>query len=440
MGKVFRIIALLTCYAVLGVAVMSQDLGTSNKLFRGGKPAVDKTGRKPASKLRAGVKKTEPKRAASRKTTSKTPAAAKSPIRTGKDVPDPRTGSFAAKPSAISNPKNAELFENLITEGNAARNSREYAAAEAAYRRALGAKLGDPRAAYGLGNVFADQQRWEDAEKAYRSALQNPVADVNALIALSYVLTQPVATSDLSSRYGEAERLARKAIEIRPDSPLAYDQLGVALELGGLIGGETESSYRKAIQLAPDFAPAYAHLGRLLRLRGRKAESAEAYKAAEARAESVPVMILVADVFQSEQRYADSAPLLKQAVANDPRNPTALLMLGRALIASGSFAEAESLLREAADVTVNGFYAYSLLGRLYTRQGRHADAEGVLLTAARFASKFDKLTLAGQFEALGDGFAKERNSSGAVRAYRKAREYNPDLESVADKIARLTKG
>ncbi|MFT3744390.1 MAG: tetratricopeptide repeat protein [Pyrinomonadaceae bacterium] len=222
-------------------------------------------------------------------------------------------------------------------------------------------------------------------------------------MALSYVLTQPIAAPDLSDRYEEAEALAQKAIQLAPSNALAFDQLGVAQELRGLIGPETENAYRKAIKLNSTFAPAYAHLGRLLRRRGLNKESAAAYEDAIKRSNDVATMILVADVMQSEQRFAESEKLLQTALNGDPKNPTAMLLLGRAQTATGKFAEAERVLRASLSVSPNGFTANSLLGTLYSRQGNFGMAESSLLEALRFVSPLEKRGLSQQFEAVGDG-------------------------------------
>ena len=48
---------------------------------------------------------------------------------------------------------------------------------------------------------------------------------------------------------------------------------------------------------------------------------------------------------------------LRKAIAEDPRNTTALLLLGRALTTMGNYAEAERVLRRSLDVSPNGFVA-----------------------------------------------------------------------------------
>jgi tetratricopeptide (TPR) repeat protein len=344
------------------------------------------------------------------------------------------------EPAGVSPFVSDRDYDDLIEDGNVGRDERNYTAAEKAYTRAKSLRPKDSRAAYGLGNLYSDQQRWEEAEKAYRVALQIDPNSSFAHIALSYVLSQPVAASNLSERYEEAEKLARKAIQLSPSNSLAHDQLGVALELRGLIGPETENAYRRAIQLDPNFAPAHAHLGRLLRRRGMKTESSAAYEKAFAKANDVATKILVAEVMQSEQKFTESVDVLREALAEDPRNPAGLLLLARALSAGNQFPEAETILLRAINVSPNGFVPNSLLATVYFRQGKLEAAENALLQALRFVSVNDKRLLSQQFENLGDQYAKTGRTRNAERVYRQAKTLFPETETVNSKLSRIQRG
>lgn len=469
MSSFYRFFILASFLFLLSMCVAGQDLGSSNKLFGGKKKsaAPSKTAKKapakattsaakkkPAPAAKATAKKTAPpKTTKSGAASSKTTATAKPKTTPEKftefkdTVIKPGKG-VTTQPKPVKKPETerqitaetANLFEDLIEEGNIARDNRNYLAAEAAYRRAISLKPRDSRAIYGLGNLYSDQQRWEKAETAYREALDIEPSSAIAHIALSYVLVQPVVAPELSARYAEAEKLARRAIQLAPSNALAFDQLGVALELRGLIGPETESAYRRAILLDSAFAPAYAHLGRLLRRRGMNEESERLYKDAVKRSEDVATKILVADVMQSEQRYAESEKLLKKALDDDPRNPSALLLYGRALTAQGKFADAERVLRRSLEISPDSVMANSLLGALYSRQGKFELAENALLQAVRFASKYERRLLSQNFEMVGDGYMKSDKREKAERAYRQAIDLDSERETLAGKLSRARFG
>ncbi len=445
---------MLACIILQAASLWGQDLGSSNKLF-GTKKTAPKTS-KPEKKAPA---KSKPTTAKTKPATKKSSPA----VKEKKPVSKPAQTTGAAKPRFTefrnSPPSKVEItpskprvtlpqtgpdaddrFEELIEDGNAARDDRNYSAAENAYKSARTIKPRDYRATYGLGNLYSDQQRWEEAETAYRAALQLEPTSAITHIALSYVLTQPIAAPDLSDRYVEAEGMARRAIQYAPSNALAFDQLGVALELRGLIGAETENAYRRAIRLDSSFAPPYAHLGRLLRRRGLTKESAAAYNNAIRLSTDVATMILVADVMQSEQRFAESEELLISALNGDPKNPAALLLLGRALTAQGKYADAERVLRSSLSVSPNAFTANSLLGSLYVRKGDYALAENALLQAVRFVSPLEKRSLSQQFESVADGYMKLGNSRNAERSYRQAIALDGENGSLVKKLENAKPG
>ncbi len=472
-----RFLVLGILLTLLSLCAFGQDLGSSNKLF--GDPKKKAAPAKPTKKTTSTASKKTP--VAKKPTTSKTikPVVAnkgkstgKAPAKTSAKVPTTSAtkaesakketseaptsateakrfsggiqaasaGSQNSPKAGISSAEANEQYEELILKGNLSRDDRDYAAAESAYIKARPLRPSDSRAVYGLGNLYSDQLRWQEAEKHYRLAIDMTPNDAVAHIALSYVLIQPVTAPDLGDRYAEAEKLARRAIELAPANALAFDQLGVSLELRGFIGAETENAYRKAIQLDPSFAPPHAHLGRLLRRRGMSRESAAAYQLAIARSRDVGTKIVVAEVLQSEQRFTDSETLLRAALTEDPRNPTALLLLGRALITAANYPEAESVLKNALSIGANGFIANSQLAGLYLRQGKTELAENALLQASRYVSELDRRSLSQSFESVGDAYMKAGNTRNAERAFKQAIAFDGETEVLSSKLSRAQQG
>lgn len=429
---------MLAALIVFPLFVQAQDLGSSNGLFRPANPKVNTAKKKPVA-----VRKREPVRqsvvrrkpAATTAKTNRQESEDSGAKPTTSNVRPPIQQKTVINIGGTPTVENAEtLFEKAIESGNDARDARNYALAEAAYRRAQTLKPADSRSIYGLGNLFSDQQRWEEAEKAYRVALQLEPGSPEANIALSFVLTQPVAGTNMLERFAEAEKLAREAIKLDPLNAVAYDQLGVSLELGGAIGNETQQAYRKAIELDPNFALAYAHLGRLLRRRGLESESAKAYSDAIRMAADVPTMILVADVMQSQQKFKESEQLLRRALKSDPKNPTALFLMGRALTTREEFVEAEKLLKMSVEVSPNSFVSYALLSSLYVRRKNFDEAEKILMKSLKVVSANERKRLAQEFEFVGDGFLRVGRKSDAARVYQQAVELDADNAALNDKL------
>src|SRR4029079_8855397 len=240
--------------------------------------------------------------------------------------------------------------------------ARKFTDAEAAYKDVLKLNPRDARAAYGLGNIYSDQQRWDDAEAAYRNAVAWAPADADAYVALSVVLVQPSAGGDNAKRLADAEMFARRSVQIDPKNPVGWDRLGVALQARGLLNSETEHSYRRAIELDPQFAVAYAHLARMLNRANRAAEATPLYEKAVELAKDPATLNLIAESLQGEQLWPQSEPVLKRALELDPNNLTSLVLMGRYLIVYRRYQEAEPYLKSATEVGSRVFQPFNLLG------------------------------------------------------------------------------
>lgn len=343
------------------------------------------------------------------------------------------TGPARPRPSAV-----AERVEELLDKGNGARDAKQFAEAENAYKEVLKLKARDARAAYGLGNVYSDQQRWDDAEAAYRNSVAWAPNDADAYVALSVVLVQPSAGADNAKRFADAETFARRSVQLDPKNAVGWDRLGVALQARGLANSETEHSYRRAIELDPQFAVAYAHLARMLNRAGRGSEATPLYEKATELAKDPATLNLIADSLQAEQLWQMSETVIKRALDLDARNPTSLLLMGRLLVVYKRYQEAEPYLKSATEVSSRAFQPFNLLGRAYLGMDRYSDAESTYERASAVAATGEKKQLAGifGFEGVGDGYLKSNQKDKAIRAYQRALELDPNNNGAAQKLAR----
>lgn len=343
------------------------------------------------------------------------------------------TGTAKPKTSNV-----AERVEDLLEKGNEARDSRKFAEAEDSYKEILKLKPRDARAAYGLGNVYSDQQRWEDAETAYRNSVTWAPTNADAYVALSVVLVQPRADGESAKRLTDAESFARQSVQIDPKNAVGWDRLGVALQARGLTNSETEHSYRRAIELDPQFAVAYAHLARALNRSNRSGEASPLYAKAVELAKDPATLNLIADSLQAEQLWPQSEPVIKKALELDPQNPTTLLLMGRFLLAYRRYGEAEPYLKSATEVSSRAFLPFNLLARAYLGMDRFSDAEATYERASAFAGAGEKKQIAGVygFEGVGDGYLKSNQKDKAVRAYQRALELDPNNSGAAQKLAK----
>lgn len=333
-----------------------------------------------------------------------------------------------------------DKIEDLLEKGNQLRDARRFVEAETAYQSIFKLKANSGRAAYGLGNIYSDQQRWEEAEASYRNAAQWSPTDVDALVALSVVLVQPRTGAGNAKRFADAESFARRAIQLAPKNAVAWDRLGVALQARGLVNNETENAYRKAVEIDPQFAAAYAHLARVLYRMGRPNDAAPLYEQATQLAKDPATLNLVAESLQEDQQWQNSEPVLKSALELDARNPTALYLMGRMLVVLKRYQESESYLKLATEVSPKAFAPVNLLARAYLALDRFEEAEVTYEKAAEVAPPNDRKQLAGIYgmEGVGDGYMKAKKKTSAARAYKRALELDPGNKQLEQKLAKAS--
>src|ERR1043166_6917397 len=328
-------------------------------------------------------------------------------------------------------------FQDALADGNAARDARRFAAAEAAYRRALTVKPHDARAEYAIGNVFVDQQRWDEAETSYRAAYATGPNDPDILIALSFALVQPRTGAANAKRFADAEYFAKRATQLAPTNAIAWDRLGVALTARGIYNSDAETAFRRATELDPNFVVARVHLAGVLWRMNRADEAAALYRSAANDAKDAPTLVLIADAIQAAQRWNESETLLRRALEMDPRNPGALFLMGRYYSVNQKYSDAASVLKQAAEVNPKSFIVRAVLGRAYLGAGLYDDAFRTYEQAVPLASDADRKALAGQFgfTGVGDGYMTTGRPRAALRAYQRGLELDPTNPDLPAKIA-----
>lgn len=105
-------------------------------------------------------------------------------------------------------------------------------------------------------------EAWEAFTRAWTAA---EPGDAEAWLARSHALDRLLRgpgsrTSPDAARLEEGLRASRRALELRPDHARAWNNLGVALDLGNEFA-EAESAFQRAVELDADYGLAWLNLG-----------------------------------------------------------------------------------------------------------------------------------------------------------------------------------
>lgn len=204
--------------------------------------------------------------------------------------PSNQRGSKKLSPAA----EKRAAIEQALKDGNEAREAGDYDKAFLSYQK-VAEKLDpkDPRAVYGLGNVYSDLSCLDEGIQSYTEALQLDSNFYDARIALGYVyLTK--------RKYDDSEAQFRDVLEKKGDHPGA--KIGLAYVTG------QKKMYDEAVK--------QFHL--VLNSPSPKDEDrALAY-------------LLLSDIYLRQQKWEDAKSSAKRALRHNPRLTGAYWRLGQA--------------------------------------------------------------------------------------------------------------
>lgn len=215
---------------------------------------------------------------------------------------------------------------------------------------------------------------------------------------------------------------SRQAIQVNPNLPEAWFNLGIALGGAGDRGQAIEALKKAAagtmqsadaqnsiglqflelqadelaqqclersIALAPDYAFPYVNLGKLRTRQGRLDESLNCFKKAiERQPDLAPAHANLGGVLNDQKRFSEAEDACRRALDIDPQLPEAWGNLGVALSGRNRHQAAEEALRKAIALNAHLPEVWSNLGKLLSGLKRHDAAEA----ACRRATTLDPLS------------------------------------------------
>jgi tetratricopeptide (TPR) repeat protein len=176
-------------------------------------------------------------------------------------------------------------------------------------------------------------------------------------------------------RVQEATAAFRRAAELDPDMPEAFNSWGAA--------AKAETPLREAIRIQPDFAEAHNNLGGLLMARGDLSQACFHFETAVRFRPGLALARYNYGVALARlQRYEEAQPQMEAAVRADPKSAESHQVLGALLAVKGEWERAVAEYREALRLQPTFGRALIGLAGLLGDAGEVASAEVLLRRAA----------------------------------------------------------
>jgi serine/threonine-protein kinase len=175
-------------------------------------------------------------------------------------------------------------------------------------------------------------------------------------------------------RNAEAVRFFTTVVALRPQSPGAHFNLGVALDRAGNLA-DAAAEYRQAAELHPAYFRAHYELGMALQRQGNVVQAVEAYRRALGlQPDCAEAHCDVGAALHELGRPAEAAEEFRRAIQLRPDLPEAHNNLGIALYDLGHPADAEQAYRRAIELRRNYANAHRNLGNALRTLGNLPEA------------------------------------------------------------------
>ena len=233
-------------------------------------------------------------------------------------------------------------------------------------KSAAAQKPRDFQPAYYLGRALLDEQQWREAATAFAAALDANAGSASAELGLGQALAH-------QSRLAEAEPHYRQAAAL---DPALRDAL---LQLASLEEDQHQAAAAIAIYREfPDNAAAQERLGRLLLDTGHADQALAPLEAAVSRSPTTANRVTLAQAYVNQKSPGQAAPLLAQAIADEPKDYELRMFYGRVLRDQRKFNDAAPQFLAAAGLRQNSAEPWNELAAALVVAGQYSQALSAL--------------------------------------------------------------
>ena len=301
---------------------------------------------------------------------------------------------------------------------------KNFEAARPLLAKYLSQHPGDARALFDLGYV-EDAGSHEDAAAAdYRKAIAADPKQFEARLALGLLLAH-------QGKYDQAREQIQQATLLTPEPPNSAAQAEAFRTLAELDRASDPAAARDALVAALKLSPE-THADLLLTAQIAEANddielAQTAYQRllsshpAASASESLAATSGLAQLLLKQRKYAEAEPLLKTALARDPRDPGLNAQLATALLAQGKNDEALPVLETLRQLEPGNTSVDQMLADAYGQAGHPEQADPIYARLAQ-ANPGNEEILAAQ----GENLVRERLYPQAQAVLERAVKLKPD--------------
>jgi Flp pilus assembly protein TadD len=255
----------------------------------------------------------------------------------------------------------------LKLEAKALINISDFLSAETVLNTWLASEPNSSDALYLLGYALERNNKPRESLATYTraAALAPPQPNDLKLVALDYVLLDD---------YADAIQWLRRSLAADPTNAEAWYFMGRShMQIGDFT--QAEKDLHHSIELSPNDPKAFDNLGLALEAQTRNDEAEAAYKKAidiQTRAphESEQPLLNLGTLLNNENRSPEALPYLKHATELAPTNPRCQEELSRAYVASGDPKNGILAMQRAVALDQQNPRLHFLLGQLYRKDGQ----------------------------------------------------------------------
>ena len=223
----------------------------------------------------------------------------------------------------------------------------------------------------------------------------------------------------------------RAAVALRPQSPSAINNLGLALAGQGNFPDAIDA-YQKAIELRPRYFGFYVNLSNAYAAQEKWSKAVEyAKKAIEVNKDEPRGYISLGNAFRAEGKLPEAVNEFNKAIKVKHDYASGYSNLGRAFYDQGNFTRAVEKFLEAIDHEPNLAQAYLGLGLTFDAQNKLLEAEGAYLKLIEIQADF-----AQAYHNLGANLNRQKRPGEAETALRKAILLKPNYPRAYANLAR----